>query len=108
MNKADIENIRNKMKEIAQRRFGAGTILCSGAFIAVDSLCDAKVAEDELIANTISSYSIQGRSITKRNLADIPWDALLEDCLEFFNNNEIPFRLTGSCSIRVDFSGGSR
>lgn len=105
MNKADIENIRNKMKEIAQERFGAGTIRCSGAFIAVDSLCDAKIAEAEIATNTISSYSIQGRSITKKNITDIPWDSLLEDCLEFFNDNEIPFRVTGGRSIGVNFSG---
>lgn len=108
MNKADIENIRSKLKEIAQRRFGLGSLYFSGACIAVDMLCDAKLAEADIMTNTISSYSIQGRSITKRNLGDIPWDALLDDCLEYFNDEEIPFRKTGGRSVGVDFSGGLR
>jgi hypothetical protein len=108
MNKSDIENIRNKLKEIAQRRYGLGSLYFSGACIAVDMLCDAKLAEADLVTNTISSYSIQGRSITKRNLGDIPWDSLMADLEEFFDPSEIPFRSTGGRSIRVDFSGGLR
>lgn len=106
MNKGDIENIRNKLKEIAFRRFGGGSVFLSAANIAVDTLCDAKLAEAELMTNTISSYSIQGRSITKRNLGDIPWDSLLADCEEYFHPSEIPFRKTSNCTIGVDFSRG--
>ena len=106
MNKADIENIRNKLKEIAQRRFGFGSLYFSGACISVDAFCDAKIAEAELMANTISSYSIQGRSITKRSISDIPYDALLADLENFFDASEIPFRLTSNRAIGVDFSRG--
>jgi hypothetical protein len=108
MNKANIENIRSKLKGIAVQRFGLASTYYDGACIAVDMLCDAKIAEADLVSNSISSYSIQGRSITKRNIADIPWHDLLADCLLFFNEDEIPFRLTGNVAIQVDFSGGLR
>jgi hypothetical protein len=107
MNRGDIENIRQKLKQIAFQRFGYGSVWLSASNIAVDALCDAKIAEAELMTNTISSYSIQGRSITKRNLADIPWDSLVNDCLTYFHESEIPFSSSGSRSISVDFSRGA-
>ena len=72
MNKANIENIRSKLKGIAMQRFGLASTYYDGACIAVDMLCDAKIAEADLVSNSISSYSIQGRSITKRKSQTSP------------------------------------
>ena len=106
MNKGDIEVIRGELKRIAQVRFADRKAMVAGANIAIDVVCDAKVAEADLMANNISSYSIQGRSITKRNLADIPWDLLMGNLSYYFDPSEIPFPTTGNNAICVDFSGG--
>ena len=108
MNKGDVEIIREGLKQIASKRFAENPIRRAGANIAVDAVCDAKIAEADILTNTISSYSIQGRSITKRNVGDIPWGSLLEDLAHYFTDDEIPFHQTGNAVISVDFSGGAR
>lgn len=107
MKNGDIEIIRQGLKELAQTKYASQPLVQAGANLAIDAVCDAKVAEVELNANTISSYSVQGRSITKRNLADIPWADLMDDLQHYFDEAEIPFRTFGNKAISVDFSLGA-
>lgn len=107
MKNGDIEILRKGLKELAARKYANYALLIAGANLAIDAFCDAKIAEVELNANTITSYSIQGRSITKRNIADIPWADLTADLLHYFNENELPFRTYGNRTIMVDFSWGA-
>lgn len=108
MKNGDIEIVRKGLKELAAEKYAGDSLMQAGANLAVDAFCDAKIAEVELNSNTITSYSIQGRSITKRNIADIPWVDLTADLLHYFTESEIPFRTFGNRTINVDFSGGAR
>lgn len=108
MKNGNIEIIRNELKKIAEARFYATfPIKYAGACEAVDAFCDAKIAFKELNANTITSYSIQGKSITKRNISDIPWADLVDDLLVYFNEDEVPSINYANRSIGVDFSWGA-
>ena len=48
MNKGDVEIIREGLKQIASKRFAENPIRRAGANIAVDAVCDAKIAEADI------------------------------------------------------------
>lgn len=107
MKKNNIEPIRSHLKSIADARYAANPIFLYGAYEAIDIYCDAKIAYHELMAGTITSYSIQGRSISKRDIGNFPWDSLVEDLLNYFTQEEIPDSPKGNLAINVDFSKGA-
>lgn len=107
MKRGDVEIIREGLKKSAAEKYANYSMLVAGANLAVDKYCDSVIAEADLAANTISSYSIQGRSITKRNIGDIPWESLTEALLKYFTAEEIPFPIYGNRVISIDFTMGA-
>lgn len=107
MKRGDVEIIREGLRKLAAEKFVSYPMLVAGANIAIDEYCDAKLAEFDLVANTISSYSIQGRSITKRNIGDIDWGELTENLLRYFDASDLPFRVYGNRVISIDFTLGA-
>lgn len=107
MKNGNVEIIRNELKKIADERFASSPIKRASAHEAVDLYCDAKIAYKELNANTITSYSIQGKSITKRNIDDIPFADLIDTLALYFTEDEIPESIFANRSVGVDFSWGA-
>ena len=69
METAVVDRIRNALIQAANAHLSEPRL--SFCIAAIEEYCAAYRARLQLADGTITSYSIQGRSITKRNIGDI-------------------------------------
>lgn len=108
METAVVDRIRNELIQAANANLtGVRLAFC---LTAIEEYCAAYRARLQLADGTITSYSIQGRSITKRNIGDIDLDTLYAEVARYLPADLLPKEADTPRAISFDFSrlGGLR
>lgn len=100
-----LDVLRHSLLKIASERFAQKPTLHALCRLDVDSYCDAYQASIKLQSGEISSYSIAGRSVTRRDVGSIDLDGLYGRLLRWFTSDELPDADSAS-TIGFNFSGG--
>lgn len=107
----NIEMIRAGLIDVANRYYATKSqVRLGGALEAVDEYCDALIAKKDLLSNNITSYSIQGRSITKRSITELDTilSRLYNNLLDYFDEVDMPAPPASiNTGIKVNFSYGA-
>ena len=103
-----VDRIRNELIQAANANLtGVRLAFC---LTAIEEYCAAYRARLQLADGTITSYSIQGRSITKRNIGDIDLESLYAEVARYLPAEDLPKEPDTPRAIGFDFSrlGGLR
>lgn len=108
METAVVDRIRNALIQAANAHLAEPRL--AFCLAAIEEYCAAYRARLQLSDGTITSYSIQGRSITKRNIADIDLDTLYAEVARYLPADVLPKDPDTPRAIGFDFSrlGGLR
>lgn len=100
-----LDLLRHSLLQIAKTRFAEKPTLHALCRLDVDAYCDAFQASIKLQSGEITSYSIAGRSVTKRDVGAIDLEGLYDNLARWFTADELPD--SGSAStVGFNFSGG--
>lgn len=108
METAVVDRIRNALIQTANANLDEPRL--SFCLAAIEEYCAAYRARLQLADGTITSYSIQGRSITKRNIGDIDLESLYAEVARYLPADLLPKEADTPRAISFDFSslGGLR
>lgn len=103
-----VARIRNALIQAANAHLTEPRL--SFCHAAIEEYCAAYRARLQLADGTITSYSIQGRSITKRNIGDIDLEGLYAEVARYLPADILPKEAATPRAIGFDFSrlGGLR
>ena len=102
METAVVDRLRNALITTAQNRLTDPRL--SFCLVAIEEYCAAYRARLALADGTITSYSIQGRSITKRNIGDIPLEDLYAEIARYLPAEDLPKPADTPGALSFDFS----
>lgn len=104
MDTSHLEEFRRLILAEAATRYGGHPIELALAKAALEAYCAAYRAYLKAVGNTVSSYSINGRSVTKATADGTAWREAYDRLRIYFP--ELPRQNTGAATaIAVDFSG---
>ena len=102
MGTAVVDRIRNELIQAANANLtGVRLAFC---LTAIEEYCAAYRARLQLADGTISSYSIQGRSIPKRNIGDIDLEGLYAEVARYLPDDVLPKMPDTPRAIGFNFS----
>ena len=102
METAVIDRLRNALITAAKNRLAEPRL--SFCLVAIEEYCAAYRARLALADGTITSYSIQGRSITKRDIGDIPLEDLYAEVARYLPEEDLPKPADTPGAISFNFS----
>lgn len=100
-----LDLLRHSLIQIAAERYADRPTLNALCRLDVDAYCDAFQASIKLQSGEISSYSIAGRSVTRRDVGSIDLTSLYDNLLKWFSEDELPNSTTAN-TVGFNFSGG--
>lgn len=100
-----LDLLRHSLLQIASERFADKPTLHALCRLDVDAYCDAFQASIKLQSGEITSYSIAGRSVTKRDVGAIDLEGLYDRLSRWFTTDELP-ESGAANTVGYDFGGG--
>lgn len=102
-----LDRLRAALLRVCFERYADRPIIQAACETAIGEYIAMRKAYGEIAAGVVASYSIQGRSISRRNLADLPIQEAYERLRTYFRDDELPDELPTSGVIGIDFTMGA-